>query len=430
MKLKNLTFTSTVNSLFLLAAITSFVSCHKKNSSVQPVREQPLKVSLFAPANGVAGATITITGSGFSTIVAEDHVTINGKAATVTAATSTSLSVSIPQGAGTGKIAVTIGAHTTASTDDFVYTYTVNTLAGSEAFGLKNGADTTAQFQDAFGVATDAAGNIYVADSGNNSIRMITPAGVVTTIAGNGTVGMVNGMGQAARFNYPHGLVVDAAGNIYVVDAGNNRIRKISTAGEVSTLAGNGTAGYADGAGKDAEFDFPADIAIDPAGNLYVSDGNNKRIRKITPTGEVSSLGDAIFSFPEGVAIDATGNLYVTDAGSGQIRKVSSAGAVTIFAGTGIFGNKDGAGAEAEFFNPEGIAIDAQGNLFVGDLGNNLVRKITPAGIVSTVAGSSRGILNGPGPVAKFNGPSGIAVDGAGNIYVADSSNSRIRKIQ
>ena len=388
-----------------------------------------MKITSFTPAEGTKGTTVTITGTNFGNTVAENSVTFNGVVANVTAATANSLTVTVPKGAGSGKVSVHAGNKTVNSTDDFLYIYTVSTVAGDGTFGFKNGQDTLAQLSPSYGLTTDAAGNVYVADSENNRIRKISPSGEVSTLAGDGTIGANNGPAATAQFDFPHGLCRDANGNIYVADAANNMIRKITPQGVVSTFAGNGTPGLVEGNAAQAEFNDPAGVTIDAAGNLYVTDGNNRRIRKITQAGVVSTLGNADFGFPEGITIDAAGNLYVADPQKNRISRVTPAGAITTLAGTGDFGLKDGAGDVAQFLNPEGIAIDASGNLYVGDLDNNAVRKITPAGIVTTLAGNGTGYANGPGPQAKFYQPSGIAVDAFGNIYVTDTINSRIRKL-
>jgi sugar lactone lactonase YvrE len=308
--------------------------------------------------------------------------------------------------------------------------YTVSTLAGSGIYGFADGAGKDAAFADAYGLTTDAAGNIYVADGSNNRIRKITPGGFVTTVAGESAFGSANGTGANALFNYPHGLVVDGDGNIFVADAGNSLIRKISREGVVSTIAGNGAAGFKNGVGKEAQFNFPADLVLDPLGNLYVSDGANHCIRKVTQDGTVSTFATG-FGFPEGIEIDKAGNLYVADAGGFVIRKVTPSGVVSVLAGSeSEIGYVDGKAGEARFHNPEGIAIDKDGNLYVGDL-NAAIRKVTPEGIVSTIAGNgTAGFAEGAAAEARFNQPSGIAIDATGNIYVADVRNSRIRKIQ
>jgi sugar lactone lactonase YvrE len=289
----------------------------------------------------------------------------------------------------------------------------------------------------------DSAGNVYVADYGNDKIRKITPAGVVTTLAGSGAQGDADGMGGAASFNYPEGIAVDSAGNLYVGDYGNNEIRKITSAGAVTTLAGSGAHGNTDGTGRAASFNSPESVAVDAGGNVYVADYGNNEIRKITPAGVVTTLAGsgaqgnsdgtgsaASFDGPEGVTVDSAGNVYVADNGNNEIRKITPAGVVTTFAGSGMQGNADGAGRAASFNGPESVAVDAGGNVYVADYGNNEIRKVTPAGVVTTLAGSgAQGNVDGAGRAASFNGPEGAAVDSSGNLYLSDEFNDTIRKI-
>jgi streptogramin lyase len=282
-----------------------------------------------------------------------------------------------------------------------------------------------------------------VADADNNMIRKISPSGVVSTWAGNGTAGSANGTVMAASFGFPTGVAVDTAGNVYVADNGNNLIRKISPLGAVSTLAGSGTAGSANGTGMAASFNFPNGVAVDAQGNVYVADVGNNMIRKISPLGAVSTLAGsgslgsengrgmaASFKGPYGVAVDAAGNVYVADAGNNMIRKISPLGVVSTLAGSGFAGSANGTGTVASFDQPYGVALDAAGNVYVADAGNNMIRKISPLGAVSTLAGSgTAGSANGRGLAASFDFPTGVAVDAAGNVYVAVNVNNLIRKI-
>ena len=271
------------------------------------------------------------------------------------------------------------------------------------------------------------------------SLTSIAPASVqVTTLAG-ATKGYADGTGAAAQFNDPWGIAVDTAGNVYVADSGNNRIRKVSFTGVVTTLAGS-TLGYADGSGATAQFSSPDGVAVDAAGNIYVADRNNNRIRKVSPTGVVTTLAGLIFGYAdgtgadsqfknlEGVAVDAAGNCYVADYGNNRIRKVSPTGVVTTLAGATV-GYADGTGIAAQFSAPLGVAVDAAGNVYVADYGNNRIRKVSPKGEVTTLAGSTAGYADGTGAAAQFDGPTGVALDAAGNVYVADVNNHRIRKI-
>jgi sugar lactone lactonase YvrE len=296
--------------------------------------------------------------------------------------------------------------------------------------GYADGAGVRAQFRLPNAVAADLAGNLYVADTGNQVIRKIAPDGVVSTLAGMaGVSGSADGLGDQARFQAPFGLAVDREGNVYVADTINNTIRKIFPDGVVQTLAGRaGQAGDDDGVGDAARFRNPWGVAVDPWGNVFVADMSNDAIRKISPTGRVTTLaglagssgqmdgagGRARFNRPFGVAVDPRGNLYVSDSGNQAIRRITPEGEVVTLAGRpGQAGYADGSRSDARFNDPEGLAVDASGNLYVADTGNNLVRKITPLGMVSTLK------VGTDGP--RLKSPGDVAVDGAGNLYVADT---------
>lgn len=315
--------------------------------------------------------------------------------------------------------------------------YTFTTLAGTAAIGSADGTGSAARFNFPHSVAVDGAGNVYVADNGNNTIRKITPEGVVTTLAGSaGSTGSTDGAGSAALFDNPLGVAVDGVGNVYVADSGNNTVRKITPAGVVTTIAGTaGTHGLIDGTGGAARFYFPTGVAVDGAGNVYVADTLfNNAIRKITPAGVVTTIASgstAQLEYPYGVAVDGTGNVYVANTYNHTILKITSDGTISTLAGTASgTGSADGTGSAAQFNYPYGVAVDGVGNVYVADTLNNTIRRITPTGAVNTLAGtaSSIGSADGTGGVARFSSPSGVAVDGVGNIYVADSQNHTIRK--
>lgn len=313
----------------------------------------------------------------------------------------------------------------------------VRTMAGSAGVtGSADGAGAEARFRFPNGVAVDRSGNVYAADTGNHTIRKVTPAGTVTTLAGTaGATGSADGTGAAARFYQPVGVAVDESGYVYVADTANHTIRKVSPTGEVTTVAGAaGIFGSADGTGTSARFDGPTGVAVDGSGNLFVADSFNRTIRKVTPTGVVTTVAGtaralglvdgigaaARFGFPAGVAVDGLGNLWVTDSYNNVIRKVSAGGAVTTLPGQ-----------EGISFNyPFGIAVDRFGSVYVADAENSRIRRITPEGLITNFAGTgAMGSTDGAPATASFHRPFGVAVDPSGRVYVADSENNTIRTI-
>ena len=371
---------------------------------------------------------------------------------------------------------------------NFTYTtpYAISTLAGTTSSGHEDGVNP--RFFQPSDVAVDAAGNLYIADTGNHAIRKRAPNGTVSTLAGLATVpGDADGLGSAGRFSAPSGIAIDASGNLYVADLNTHLIRKISPAGAVTTLAGTSLSrGSADGVGAAARFSNPSAVAVDSSGNVYVTDRGNYTIRKITPTGTVTTIAgspgqygstdgtgaNARFYSTNGIAVDAAGNLYVADVGGASIRKISPAGDVTTFArvnnpsglaldaagnllvscGNGTvskissagvvtalagdpnaMGDRDGVGSAARFTILDGIAVDAGGNAFVADVNNNTIRMITPGGTVSTLAGvsfqNSLGYVDATGADARFGSLTDLAVDAAGNVYAADPANHCVRKV-
>ncbi|HEV2327497.1 MAG TPA: protein kinase [Verrucomicrobiae bacterium] len=318
---------------------------------------------------------------------------------------------------------------------------TIVTFAGQLGVkGFADGPALQAQFHIPNNVAADAAGNVYVADTANDCVRKITPAGVVSTLAGlNHSRGNADGSGtNTARFWSPFGIAVDSSGNVFVADTGNNTIRKITPDGVVTTIAGlAGQAGSDDGVGSAARFRNPWDVAVDNAGEVYVADMSNDTIRKITPDGRVHTFAgqagitgntdgwgnSARFNNPFGVAVDNAGNVYVSDTANNVIRKITDARVVTTLAGApGNAGDIDGNAPDARFWSPQGLSVDNAGNIYVADTGNNAIRKITPMGVVTTLP------LSADKTVA-LNSPGGVAVDSSGNVYVADTNNHCVRKI-
>ncbi|MEO6520595.1 MAG: MBG domain-containing protein [Mucilaginibacter sp.] len=323
----------------------------------------------------------------------------------------------------------------------------VTTVAGKAGVvGSVDGPASSATFYTPTSTVEDVSGNIYVSDQNNHKIRKITTTGVVSTFAGSGVLGFADGQGSAASFSYPLGMAIDATGNIYVTDvnSGTSRIRKITPTGVVSTFAGNGTTGSANGQGTAATFNQPNAIALDAAGNMYVADTKNYLIRKITPAGLVSTFAgsgiagitngpgtSASFDSPWGIAVDVDGNVYVTDH-SNVIRKITPTGVVSSLAGTFfVQGSQDGIGAAASFNGSGSLAVDIMGYVYVSDMFNHLLRKVSPTGVVTTLAGSlTVGSADGAGPAAGFFEPNGLSFDGQGNLYIADDGNHLIRKVR
>ena len=331
----------------------------------------------------------------------------------------------------------------------------ITTVAGNGAQGFSGdgGPATSAMLYLPFGVAVDTAGNLFIADAGNNLIRKVTPSGVISAVAGNGTQGFSGDGGPAttAQLNYPRGVAVDTAGNLFIADTDNNLIRKVTPGGVISTVAGIGTQGFSGDSGPaiSAQLFSPYGVAVDTAGNLFIADTVNNRIREVTPAGVIntvagngtqSSGGDGgpaisaqLFS-PTGVAVDATGNLFIADLGNNRIREVTPAGVISTVAGNGTqgFSGDSGTATAAQLNYPRGVAVDTAGNLFIADFDNFRIRKVTPAGVISTVAGNeTQGFSGdgGPATAAQLYSPTAVAVDTAGNLFIADLGNNRVRMV-
>ncbi|WDF78060.1 IPT/TIG domain-containing protein [Mucilaginibacter sp. KACC 22773] len=425
----------------------------------------PPGIQAFTPYICKSGTKITITGIN---VLGATGVTIGGiPASSFTVVSASTITAEVPPGATSGSIVVSNQYGSTAvkglvisNPPKIAYSTSTSypvgtaikpiivknsggavpnniylqatTLAGSGQPGLANGTDTTSSFNFPISTVADALGNVYVTEGNNNLIRKITPAGIVSTFAGSGEIGNTDGDGTAASFNYPYRLAVDAANNLYVSDGRDNGlIRKITPAGVVTTLA-RGVKG--------------AGLTVAADGTVFVANERNSSIVRVTTTGAVSRYaGDVVdgsangsiygsstppsFYSPTGVAIDPSGNLYVSDADNFKIRKISSAGIVSDLAGS-TNGYADGTGAAAKFSGLNAIAIDGIGNLYIADGANNAIRRVTPTGVVTTLVGNSiKGSINGIGNAIAVDYPQDISIDALGNIYMADLHAYKIRKI-
>ena len=337
----------------------------------------------------------------------------------------------------------------------------IETVAGdgTRGFGGDGDAAVAAQLRSPFGVTPDGAGNLYIADSFNNRIRKVDAAGVITTVAGDGTsdYGGDGGPAVDAQLDFPVGVAPDGAGNLYIADQNNHRIRKVDSAGVITTVVGDGEYGYSGDGGPAAaaQLGFPDGVTLDGAGNLYFADVHNRRIRKVDSAGVITTVAgngtrgysgdggpavEARLRFPQSVALDGAGNLYIADTYNHRIRKVDAGGVITTVAGSGEvgsgeggFGGDGGPAVEARLNEPTGVALDGAGNLYFADTLNHRIRKVDARGRITTVAGGDTpgfGGDGGPAAAAHLNRPQGVALDGAGNLYIAEEFNHRIRRVE
>ena len=337
---------------------------------------------------------------------------------------------------------------------------TITTFAGTGVPGFSGdgGPAVQAQLNLPGDVAVDGAGNVYVADTNNHRIRKVDPSGTtatITTIAGTEESGFSGDGGAAvqAQLNLPHGVAVDGSGNVYIADTNNHRIRKVDPSGTTATIAGTGVSGFSgdSGAAVQAQLNLPHGVAVDGSGNVYIADTNNHRIRKVDPSGTTATIagtgvsgfsGDsgaavqAQLNLPHGVAVDGSGNVYIADTNNHRIRRVDSSGTTTTIAGTGVsgFSGDGGAAVQARLNSPHGVAVDGSGNVFIADTNNHRIRRVDSSGTITTIAGTGVSGFSGdggPAVQAQLYLPHGVAVDGlgSGNVYIADTNNHRIFKL-
>jgi len=317
--------------------------------------------------------------------------------------------------------------------------YTINTIAGSHGnpgFAGDGGSAVGSQLNYPTGIAIDKSGNIYIADGLNNRVRKVS-GGVISTFAGNGTAGYTGDKGPAAsaELNNPIGLALDSSGNLYIADSANNVVRMVSSSGTITTFAGNNTAGYSGdmALATGAQLFNPVGVAADSAGNVYIADTGNNVIRQVYNGNIVTyALG---FTQPDGVAVDKAGNIYVADTQGRRIVEYSAGGVYTTIAGNGYgeFSGDNGPGPNAALYDPMGLAVDSSGNVYIADTFNGRIRKLTPSGIISTIAGTGALYFSGdggPAIQAAMYFPHGVALDSSGNVYITDTFNSVVRELQ
>jgi len=320
----------------------------------------------------------------------------------------------------------------------------VTTIAGRGDKGLKDGPALSALFYKPIRLSQQRDGTIVVADIYNNAIRTVGRDGSVATICGTGKLGSTDGPAMSSPLSHPHAVAVGLDGKVYIGEASGRKLRVIDLSGNLLTLAGSGDKGYQDGKGKEALFNTILSIAVDLRGHILACDIANNRIRKITTDGLVTTIAgtgawgykdgkasEAEFLMPMDLCVDTKGNIYIADIGNHCIRKIDAQSVVTTIAGqAGVVGYVDGEGKNALFYQPHGVAVNDKGEIFVADLLNHAIRKITPEGLVTTLAGTREvGFKDGEGKDARFNRPGGVMVYRDGSIIVADIDNNTVRKI-
>lgn len=442
---------TTTGAVTTVAGTGTFDSTGDGGPATAASMRQPFGLALDAKGNlyigeygGYRVRKVTVAGV-ISTYAGTGEFGSNGDGLAATAARVSPWGLAVDDG---GSLYIGDGYRVRKVTPDGI----IHTVAGdgTGGYGGDGGPATAAKIYTANGVTVDHAGNLYFADGQNQRIREVTPDGIIRTVAGNGTVGIVLGPGRKAtlsQLTYPVGVVADNAGNLYIADG---QVRKLDAQGRLTTVAGSGWGAIGDhGSARAAQLPGPVGIALDSAGNLYVSDTTARLIRKIDGNGIITTVaGDGEQGFdtdgvpatsaplnaPHGITIDPEGNLYIADADNHRVRQVGVDGVIHTVAGTGEpgFAGDGGAANAAQLSEPSGVALDAAGNLYIADTGNNRIRKVTPSGVISTIAGNGAAGYTGdggPAAAASLSAPVGVYADASGNIYIADTGNHSVRAV-
>lgn len=437
------------NIIMLMAAVLLISACKDQNDGL-PALDDP-SITTISPEKGYPMSTLAIRGENFSRVRLENRVEVNGLEARIIHFNEHSIHVEVPEDGSTGPVSVFVNGRSTLG-PVFEYMvppaiYRAETYAGTGTLGYTEGERLSAQLNRPGGVVFDSQGNLIFSDRNNNRIRKVSPDGQVSLVAGTGAQGSQDGPALQATFFWPYGIAIDKEDNLYIADRSNHLIRKIDAAtGMVSTIAGS-SSGFAEGNGAQARFNQPTDVAVADDGSVYVADYNNSRIRRITPDGTVSTyVGDgtrghidgsretARIDRAAGVDIDQNGNLYIADRFNYCLRKVTPAGEVSTIAGSRSreYGYADGPEADALFFGIWGVHAADDGHIYIAEINDNhSIRVLTPEGEVLTIGGGGQsGFLNGePSTVSRYNTPVGLTIDANGSIYVADLENHAIRRL-
>lgn len=429
---------------YYLIIIFILAGCSRSNNN-DPLPPN-VTISSISPLHGPNGTVVSVSGTGFGSIGTVDSILFNGKKSEIISINDTLATAKVPKLAGTGVITLwKNGKPVTGPVFTYDTTYIVTTLAGSGNAGWGDGKGTDAGFNNPASIVVDKIGNVFVGDVLNKTIRKITPDGAVTTFVGTAnTTGNSNGTGTDARIGQARGMTIDDKDNIYFTDLDALSVKKVTPQGVVTTVAGSGGYGSADGPAMSATFKEPYGITIDKSYNLYVVDLGAASIRKISAAGQVTTIAGgngyghtdgaastSSFYDPNGITIDINDNLIIADQGNHLIRKLSGNIVSTVAGGAGNTspGFEDGPSNIAKFFFPANVVTDRYGNIYVADCSNYAIRKINKDGYVKRYAGGAPGSTDGPANAATFNTPYGVAIDAAGNLYITDVYNNKIRKV-